>query len=131
MQIKYICNRNLGPTKGVNIDFYKNSDNTPKPVVLVGENGTGKSTVLSNIVDAFYEMAGEAYNNVRKRDGENYQYYKAILPSEINIGHEFMTSYIEFCESNSENIICQYIFKSGELTYEEFMHETGVKLKNE
>ena len=24
MQIKYICNRNLGPTKGVNIDFYKN-----------------------------------------------------------------------------------------------------------
>lgn len=131
MQIKYICNRNLGPTEGVNIDFYKNSDNTPKPVVLVGENGTGKSTVLSNIVDAFYEMAGKAYNNVRKRDGENYQYYKVILPSEINIGHEFMTSYIEFCESNSENIICQYIFKSGKLTYEEFMHETGVKLKNE
>lgn len=130
MQIKSICNRNIGPTERVNINFYQNSDNTPKPVVLVGENGSGKSTVLSNIVDAFYEMARVAYNNVCKRDGENYQYYKAILPSEINIGHEFMTSYIEFCESDKENIICQYIFKSGKLTYDEFNHETGVELKN-
>lgn len=130
MQIKSIYNRNIGPTERVNISFYQKSDNTPKPVVLVGENGSGKSTVLSNIVDAFYEMAGKVYNNVRERDGENYQYYKAILPSEINIGHEFMISYIEFCESNKEDIACQYIFKSGKLTYDEFHHETGVELKN-
>lgn len=130
MQIKSIYSRNIGPTEKVNINFYQNSDNTPKPVVLVGENGSGKSTVLSNVVDAFYEMAGQAYNNARERDGENYQYYKAILPSEINIGHEFMISYIEFCESNKENIVCQYIFKSGKLTYDEFNHETGVELKD-
>ena len=118
MQIKYIYNRNVGPTERVNISFRKNSDNTPKPVVLVGENGSGKSTVLSNIVDAFYEMAGKVYNNVRERDGEGYQYYKAILPSEINIGHEFIISYIEFCESNKGDTACQYIFKSGKLTYD-------------
>lgn len=130
MQIKSIYNRNIGPTERVNINLSENSDNTLKPVVLVGENGSGKSTVLSNIVDAFYEMAGKAYNNVRERDGENYQYYKVILPSEINIGHEFMISYIEFCESNKGDIVCQYIFKSGKLTYDEFHHETGVELKN-
>ncbi len=130
MQIKSIYNRNIGPTERVNISFGKNSDNTPKPVVLVGENGSGKSTVLSNIVDAFYEMAGKVYNNVQERDGEGYQYYKAILPSEINIGHEFMISYIEFCESNKEDTAGQYIFKSGKLTYDEFHLETGVELKN-
>lgn len=130
MQIKSIYNRNIGPTERVNISFRKNSDNTPKPVVLVGENGSGKSTVLSNIVDAFYEMAGKVYYNVQERDGEGYQYYKAILPSEINIGHEFMISYIEFCESNNGDIACQYIFKSGKLTYDEFHLETGVELKN-
>lgn len=67
MRIKRIYNRNLGPVENMNIEFHMNSDNTPKPVILVGENGTGKSTVLSNIVDSFYEMAGKAYRNVRKR----------------------------------------------------------------
>lgn len=130
MRIKSIHSRNMGPTEKVDINFYKNSDNTPKPVVLVGENGSGKSTLLSNIVDAFYEMAGKAYNNVREQDGDKYQYYKAILPSEINIGHKFMTSYIEFCESDKENVICQYLFKCGKLTYDDFYHDVGIELKN-
>ena len=56
MQIKSICNRNIGPTERVNINFYQNSDNTPKPVVLVGENGSGKSTVLSNIAVSYTHL---------------------------------------------------------------------------
>lgn len=130
MQIKRIYNRNIGPTEIVNIEFCKNENNTPKPVILVGENGAGKSTVLSNIVDAFYEMAGIAYSNVREKDGEGYQYYKAIMRSEINIGHKFMVSFIEFWEPNQEQIISQYVFKSGQLTYKEFCNEIGVQLKN-
>ncbi len=110
----------------MNIEFHMNSDNTPKPVILVGENGTGKSTVLSNIVDSFYEMAGKAYRNVRERDGDGYQNYKAIVSSEIKIGQNFMLSFIEFSESDNENIVCQYVFKGGKLEYDEFVRETGV-----
>ncbi len=126
MRIKRIYNRNLGPVENMNIEFHMNSDNTPKPVILVGENGTGKSTVLSNIVDSFYEMAGKAYRNVRERDGDGYQNYKAIVSSEIKIGQNFMLSFIEFSESDNENIVCQYVFKGGKLEYDEFVRETGV-----
>lgn len=98
------------------------------PVILVGENGTGKSTVISNVVDAFYEMAGLSYKNVREREQEGYQYYKIIGHSEINIGHKFMTSFVEFEEDGKENI--QYIFKSGELEYSQFQQETDIQLKN-
>lgn len=126
MRIKRIYNRNLGPVENMNIEFHMNSDNTPKPVILVGENGTGKSTVLSNIVDSFYEMARKAYRNVRERDGDGYQNYKSIVSSEIKIGQNFMLSFIEFSESDNENIVCQYVFKGGKLEYDEFVRETGV-----
>lgn len=130
MQIRRIYSRNIGPIESTNIEFYTNNDKTPKPVILVGENGTGKSTVLSNIVDAFYEMAGKVYQNVCEKEGDSYQYYKAIRPSEIKIGHKFMLSYIEFCESDDEKVIGQYVFKGGRLSYDELKNEIGVELKN-
>lgn len=111
MYIKQICSRNVGPARQVNLEFYRNSNKNPKPVILVGENGTGKSTILSNIADAFYEMAGKAYNDVRKRADVGYQYYKAINPTEINLGNNYMLSYIEFEDLNEEHTsIYQYIF---------------------
>ena len=131
MLIKRICNRNIGPTENIDIKFYRNDNYTPKPIILVGENGTGKSTVLSNIVDAFYEMAGKAYSDVHVKEESGYQYYKSISSTEINIGHEFMFSYIEFCEPDKENTIYQYVFKSGKLSYDEFKEEVKVELQNQ
>lgn len=130
MQIKRIYNRNIGPIESANIEFYTNNDKTPKPVILVGENGTGKSTVLSNIIDAFYEMAGRAYNNVLEKDGDGHQYYKAISPAEIKIGQKYMASYIEFCEPDDKKIIGQYVFKGGKLDYGSFVREMGTELIN-
>ena len=57
MYIEKLAYKNVGPLQDVRIDFPFNNNGTPKPVILVGENGTGKSTILSNIVDSFYEMA--------------------------------------------------------------------------
>lgn len=39
-------------------------DGMPKPLVLVGKNGTGKSILLSYIVDALFELAKKAYNDI-------------------------------------------------------------------
>ncbi len=131
MYIKQICSRNVGPTKQVNLEFCRNSDKNPKPVILVGENGTGKSTILSNIVDAFYEIAGISYNDVRESADTGYQYYKAISPTEINLGNDYMFSYIEFDDLNEEHTsIYQYVFKSGKLSKEDFQQETGATIKD-
>lgn len=130
MRIKRICNRNVGPTENIDISFENNDENKPKPVILVGENGTGKSTVLSNVVDAFYEMASPIYNDVKEHDSGNLSYfYKTIMPTEINLGHNYMLSYIEFEGSGNEQP-CQYVFKCGQLTYDEFKKETNSELPN-
>lgn len=47
-----------------------------------------KTTLLSNIVDSFYETARTAFSDVTQSDGSSgYQYYKAITPAEIHIGN--------------------------------------------
>lgn len=130
MQIKRIINKYIGPIKEVDVELDKNDKGNPKPILIVGENGSGKTTLISNIVDAIYEMARLIYNNAVEKSEEGYQYYKAITPVEINIGQEYMLSYIEFSKENSEDILCQYIFKSGNLSYDEFSKQTNIHLTN-
>ena len=50
MYIKRIQLVNYGPIDHLDITFPFEGD-TPKPVVLVGENGSGKSILLSHIVN--------------------------------------------------------------------------------
>jgi len=84
MYIKKLIDENVGPIENAAITFPFVEAGTPKPVVIVGENGTGKSMLISNIVDSLYEIAGTAFDDARKpADGEGYQYYKAISSTEI------------------------------------------------
>lgn len=86
MYISKILVENVGPIEKATIQFPFNDNGSPKPVVIVGENGTGKTTLLSNIVDSFYETARTAFSDVTQSDGSSgYQYYKAITPAEIHM----------------------------------------------
>lgn len=102
MYINRIVSKNLGPINEIQLTFpFEN--NAPKPVVIVGENGTGKSTLISNIVDSFYEIAGTAYSNARKRtETEEYEFYKTISPIEIHVGEEYSYSYIKYEDASKE-----------------------------
>lgn len=117
MYIKKLIYKNVGPIEYVSITPSFTSEGNPKPILLVGENGTGKSTIISNIVDALYVMGSKAYDNVYKFSESNtQQYYKAILHSDIHSGESAMFSCIQFDDDN-QNFI--YLFKSGNLTKEE------------
>lgn len=118
MYLKRIHNVNVGPIEDAEINFSFVGDK-PKPIVIVGENGTGKSVLLSNIVDSFYEIASQKFSDARKQNevSEGQQYYKAITPQEIHIGKEFMYSYLKY-EHNSNTI--HSVFKSGNLSFQDF-----------
>ena len=47
---------NVGPIKKLDINFMQNGETIPKPIVIVGKNGSGKSILLSHIVDALTKM---------------------------------------------------------------------------
>lgn len=131
MCIKRLVNEYVGPIERAAIDFPFCENGNPKPAVLVGENGTGKSVLVSNIVDSLYEIAGTAFHDARKAaDGEGYQYYKAILPTEIHLGQEYMFSYITYETPEFPEDVLEYVFKSGTLPSEDFKAKSGIGDKN-
>ena len=132
MYLKSIHSVNVGPIEDAKINFPFNEDGTPKPVVIVGENGTGKSVMLSNIVDSFYEMAAEKFNNAGKSDDYSIgrQYYKAVMEQEIHTGKDYMYSYIQYEDLMLNNERIEYIFKSGNISEEEFCSKEDIKHKN-
>lgn len=114
MYITKICNENTGSIERVLIRPELTETGMPKPVLIVGENGTGKSTVISNIVDSFYELANVLYTNAMYADA-NYrgrQYFKTLTPTEIKIGKKYMFSSIEYKEKND---VIFYNFIGGKL----------------
>ena len=68
MYLKRLSAVNMGPINDVSITFPFEESGNPKPVIIVGENGTGKTTLLSNVVDSLYELAEKAFNDVTKSD---------------------------------------------------------------
>ena len=49
MYLKRLSAVNMGPINDVSITFPFEESGNPKPVIIVGENGTGKTTLLSNV----------------------------------------------------------------------------------
>lgn len=114
MYIKQLSAVHMGPISDVSIIFPFLESGNPKPLIIVGENGTGKTTLLSNVVDSLYELAGKAFHDVTESDGgSGHQYFKAISPSEIQIGQNYMYSVVEYTSPRNAEYSVGYVLKSG------------------
>ena len=123
MYIDYLSYKNIGPIVNLEYHFRNNTQGVPVPLVLVGKNGSGKSILLSNIVDAFYEIAGQEYNNALVPSNGGHQYYKTIMPAHITFGKNYMLAHIGFTHSEKQ---IEYIFKSGNITYDDYEKSNSV-----
>ncbi len=118
--------RNIGPISGIDIQASFNSDGSPKPLLLVGENGSGKSTVISNVVDSFYLLAQKSFSNAMIKNEDGYSFFKVLSNIQIKSGENFLLSRIVF-DNNIE-----YFFKSGICSLDKFKSESGFtgRIKN-
>ncbi len=55
---------NVGPIKALDVSFEVNADGTPKPIILVGKNGTGKTYFLAYIIDALVEFGKAQFQDI-------------------------------------------------------------------
>ncbi|MBQ9001084.1 MAG: AAA family ATPase [Eggerthellaceae bacterium] len=114
MFLKSVTYRNVGPLRSANINLPFHEDGHPKPLVIVGRNGSGKSILISNIADALVECASKAYVNVRPSlPNSRSQFFKSISPQEITIGQNFMIMHARFDNGH------EYVFKSGSLNFDD------------
>jgi predicted ATP-binding protein involved in virulence len=85
-----ICN--VGPISGLNIRLPKEG-NTPKPLIVVGENGTGKSILIAHLVNTLIVGKQEVYEDVEIEKGKVFKYRS---PNYIQSGEYYSFSNIEF-----------------------------------
>ena len=95
MYTKRIQITNYGPIDHLDITLPFHDD-TPKPVVLVGENGSGKSILLSHIVNGLIEAKGIAYPHTP--EVESGKVYKLRSSLYIQPGAEYY-----FCRVDLDN----------------------------
>lgn len=86
MFLKKIELENIGPIKKCQVEFPFDASGNPKPVVIVGENGSGKSIVISHIVNSLFNARQILYDNTEVE--KNY-FYKLISPNYIKTGEDY------------------------------------------
>ena len=113
MYLKKILIENVGPIEKLDIElpFHKEggADKNPKPLILVGQNGSGKSTILSFVVNAFFDMKRLSYDmqdeiektstfrfrsSLQIKSGAKYYWSKFVFDDNVS-SVEFGTSLLE------------------------------------
>ncbi|ECH6044365.1 AAA family ATPase, partial [Salmonella enterica] len=83
---------NIGPISNLFIEFPK-IDKSPKPLIIVGENGTGKSILLAHLVNSLMVGKQEVYEDVEVEKGKVFKYRS---PQYIKSGENYSYSNVEF-----------------------------------
>ena len=106
MYLERIEIQNTGAIEQLKIDFPKNGDR-PKPILIVGENGTGKSIFLSHLVNSLIVGKQEIFDDSEVEQGRVYKYRS---PDYIKSGKKYSYSSVKFdfgveveeCQLNSQ-----------------------------
>ena len=93
MYAKRIQLTNYGPIENLAVEFPFETE-TPKPVVIVGENGSGKSILLSHIVNGLISAKGTAFPESPEVDLD--KVYKLRSSSYIKPGREYSFGRVDF-----------------------------------
>lgn len=86
------------------------ADGIPRVIILVGKNGTGKTTLMSGIVDALYELSNSAFSDVLPKEGMGYKYFKLSSSGNVRTGSSYGFNYIKFSQNEKEY---EYFDKNG------------------
>ncbi len=93
MYLQKIFLENIGPIQRLELEmpFYENGN--PKPVIIVGGNGTGKTIILSHIINSLISAKQIAYRNTEVEEG---RVYKLRSPSYISSGSHYSYANVIF-----------------------------------
>lgn len=118
MYLKNIAINNIGPIDELSIEMPFDENGNPTPIIFVGENGTGKTILQSQIVDGVYEIANKLFDDILPRQGIGYKYYKISGGINIQAGKEKGFSALIFHDDSANKY--EYFDKTGDVKKEDF-----------
>jgi hypothetical protein len=105
--LKRLHVENNGPLRNIDLELPFTSEMRPKPVILVGGNGSGKTNFLSIIADALFEAAAQHYVDVVPGMSlMGHSWFRVVGASTISIGAPGSFALLEF-----EHEGASYLFK--------------------
>lgn len=122
MYIKEIKFENYGPISSLDITPKFDANGKPKPIVLIGKNGSGKTLLLGNILDGLIELKREKYASLQEV-GEN-KYLKVGKKDYIKNNQECSYVKIEFGE---ETNTATFIDLMSRINHADFLTNHGNK----
>ncbi len=117
MYLEKLAIKNYGPIDEINIQFPFNENGSPKPVIFVGKNGTGKTILLSHIIDSFYEIIGDVFQDIKKYEGLGTKFFKISGGTNLKIGKEKGFVLLQYKIENSK---IRYFDKVGKINIKDF-----------
>lgn len=87
---------NSGPLADLEIVPEFHSNGNPKPLILVGGNGCGKTNVLSIVADALIELAVLHFSDIMPQRGSGRAFYRLLGPATMRLGSAFELSAARF-----------------------------------
>jgi hypothetical protein len=120
---------NVGPIESLKIKAEFQSNRNPKPIVLVGTNGAGKTIVLSTIIDALTEFACAAgFSDITEPlDGGGHKYFRVSggLLTRLGSSKHFSSVLMGESDNDAKSLQWTYIDKTGYFSNSEWSKAVG------
>jgi hypothetical protein len=126
MYLKRIGIENVGPFSGIDLELPFHENGNPKPLALVGANGSGKTILLAHIADAFHEFAAKHFQDVLPLSGLSHAFFKVSGAANLRSGTASSFCFLEFQDGND---LFEYFDKGGNLTFEQCKQKLGDRFK--
>ncbi|MCU0352818.1 MAG: AAA family ATPase, partial [Cytophagales bacterium] len=98
--MKDIIIENVGPIGRLDVELGFDESQNPKPVIFVGENGSGKTIVLSHIVDALVEFAKQSFRDVmHSSQSLPNPYFKITGVTNVKMKSSYGIAFLNFVDS--------------------------------
>lgn len=113
MYLDFVLVKDFGPISQAFVKAEFSKQGQPKPIILVGKNGTGKSILISTVVDSLHEIARNAYDDIVIEQGAGYKYFKIASGSQVKIGAKGGVSYVRFAKIDKKDQSAEYMYREG------------------
>ena len=124
-QIESIVIENSGAISNLSINLPFTSEGLPKPLIIVGENGSGKTTALSFIVDSMLQLAAIKFNDIFTTTGAGTLFYR-LHTHDVRIGSTSSVSYIKY---RDEDFVAEYIDRAGSEDVVDIQRRLGISVE--